>query len=151
MSRLLTITLLSFTLLSVGCGKEPANKIAGPKGTVSGTVMLDGKPVSGGAHVNFTHQKLALVASSPVAADGSYSLELLDTMQLPVGIYKVAVTPPAKAAMSPEEAMKLQAEGKLTEDTSPIPTKYFRADDSPIKYEVKEGENKFPIELKSGD
>ncbi len=151
MLRLLTTAFLSLTVLTVGCGKESATKVAGPKGTVSGSVTLDGKPISGGAHVNFTHQKLALVASSPVAADGTYSLELLDTMQLPVGVYKVVVTPPAKPALSPEEAMKLQNEGKLNDDKSPIPAKYMRADESPIKYEVKEGENKFVVELKSGD
>ncbi len=152
MSRSLTFTftLLSFTLLSFGCGKEPSHKIDGPKGTVRGKVELDGKPISGGAHINFTHQKLGLVASSPVTADGSYSLEMLDTMQIPVGIYKVAVTPPAVPAMSPEEAMKLNVEGKLNDTASPIPAKYLRTDESPIKYEVKEGENKYTVELKSG-
>lgn len=150
MSRSLALMLLSFTLLSIGCGKESSLKIDGPKGTVGGTVVLDGKPITGGAHINFTHQKLGVVASSPVSADGTYALEMLDTMQIPVGIYKVAVTPPAAPAISPEEAMKLAVEGKLNNTASPIPTKYLRTDESPIKYEVKEGENKYTVELKSG-
>lgn len=142
--------IVTFSLTGCSGGSSGSPIPVGPKGTVSGVVTLDGKQIQGGALVTFTHQKLGLVASSKVADDGAYQLEMIDTMQIPTGIYKISVVPPGKPTLSPEEAMKLDVEGKLKEEASVIPTKYMRSEESPLKYEVKEGENKHNVEMKSG-
>lgn len=141
----------------VGCGGGVSNKsvqITGPTGTVSGTVTLNGKPVSGGAIISFRHAKTALVANSKVAEDGTYTLQLADSLKVPVGLYSAAVSPVAGKTMSPEEydAMMKNTppDGSLPKTNSgqaAIPSKYLLMDGSPLKFEVSEGQNTIDVKL----
>lgn len=137
-----------------GCGSGGSSAYipSGDKGTVSGKVLLNDKPVPAGTSVQFTHTKVAVPAVSTVAADGSYSLEMIDTLQIPIGLYRITVQPPAQRAMSEAEYEAFMAKGtdgreQSVDASTAIPSQYLRIETTPLKYEVKAGENTYDIKL----
>jgi hypothetical protein len=138
-------------LVFAGCGSSASDHIpAGPKGTVSGKVFINDKPAPAGTTVVFTHSKVGVPATGLVAPDGSYSLEMIDTMQIPTGLYKITVYPPAQQQMSEAEYEQyMSGEGKVSElqVSNQIPHQYLRTETSPLKYEVKEGANTFDVKI----
>ena len=145
-----------FGVLSIsgcgGAGKTSYTPDGMAKGSVSGKVLLGDKPLTGGT-VIFTHAnaKVAVPATSAIAADGSYSLEMIDTLQIPVGLYKITVQAAGQAAMSEAEYEAFMAkgmDGSVKEaGASAIPAQYQRPETTTLKYEVKEGENKNDVKL----
>ncbi len=155
--------------LAVGCGSR--------KGTVSGTVTLDGQPLAVGTIAFIPSQGPG--ASAPIE-DGKYSVE-----RVPTG--KVSVTVDANAAKRqidsfvastqgrgpnaqysadqlahmPENAKKQVEEGKKQAEEAaakvkdlkakyrPIPEKYAKAESSGLTLEVKSGSNTFDVQLSS--
>ena len=135
--------LLSLALLACGC--------SGGRGTVSGKVVFDGKPVPTGM-ISF-HCKVGNKAVNNAAiVNGAYSIS-----DLPTGETDVTVKPvdPAKAAGgSGAKASKeggADARSAPKEGTSnyvPIPQRYSVPDQSGLNLTVTKGEQTFNVELK---
>jgi hypothetical protein len=146
------LTLSLGMLLLAGCGSSSAIP-AGPKGTVTGKVTLDGEAVPAGSTVMFLHEETSLGATGTTTGDGTYSLTMLEGDQLPVGSYKISVTPPDQGAVdsSNEEAYAAAMEGggEEVEASSTIPVKYHDTESSELTYTVTEGPNTHNIELES--
>lgn len=149
------LLLASLTAIS-GCGSGAPSPIpAGPKGSVSGVVQLNGKPVPAGCSVTFTNEKVNVPAMATTAADGSYSLEIMGTLQIPVGLYKVTVKSPQKPPMTDaeyEQYMQEQQKGsvdklKADADSSAIPIMYANTGTTSLKFEIKAGSNTYDIKL----
>jgi hypothetical protein len=135
----------------VGCGGDAK----GPTGTISGSLLLNGKPAPAKTQVFFL-SNTGDATSAEVAGDGTFTI-----MGVTVGSYQVSVKPPAATseAVSPEEAMRkmygTEPGGKGTDPNafSPdanaaIPAKYTSFSDSGITFEVKEGSNDFVLDMK---
>lgn len=131
---------------------------SGPSGDVTGTVKVGGKPAPDGTSVTFISDK-GHTGSGTVSGDGKYQLvtviegSKLDTV--PVGSYRVCVTPPASAPATSdadyEKQMQAAGSGKGPEVTqtpaSAIPAKYHTTTTSGLSFDVKEGPNTIDIEL----
>ncbi len=119
-------------LSPVGCSRKPAV----PWGTAEGKVTIAGQPVSQGT-VIFENRELGISRMAELQADGSFVERSIDFLGLPVGTYRVAVTPLgiSKGDWAPV------AKGKPSSAATAIPTKYHSVDKSDLSAEVKEGKN----------
>jgi hypothetical protein len=119
-----------------GCGKS--------KGTVSGTVkMKSGAPVSAGSTVTFWGADNRSYPGQ-VGAEGKYSIP-----DVPAGEMKVTVTPPSEGVQTMAKA-KLPGEtgaSKPPPPPTPIPPKYTKQADTPLKFTVQKGSNEINITL----
>lgn len=121
-----------------GCGK---GGLAGPTGTVSGTVTMGSKPLSD-ATITFFGESNGDTATAVLGSDGTYSLKYEGGFSVPAGDYRVAIIagpPPGEKAPDPADLMKTmkpQGAGK-----SPIPAKYRDPKTSALVAVVKEGTN----------
>lgn len=138
-------------IVSAGCG----GGASGPQGKVSGKVTYKGNPVATGATVSFLGSAGGGSAAGTVGSDGSYQLRSMNGDQIPAGKYKVLITPPVQAAMSPEEAMKASMPSGKSKPGIPekppadatIPSQYHAINTTPAEFEVKQGDNVINIEL----
>ncbi len=121
---------LALLLLSGCSGAEPV-------GTVSGTVTLDGQPVTAG-QVGFI-SAAGFSAVADIGSDGSFSV----VEKLPVDSYTVTVSPPALTEAPGEEGTTAKAAA------TKVPAGYFDEGTSDIKVDIAEGENTKEIALKA--
>jgi hypothetical protein len=150
-SRHLCIAVCSFSaaVAFTGCGDDG---YSGPTGTVSGTVTMDGTALSTPANVTFMNAKKGFTASGQTDASGKFSLITNESPDIPVGTYDIAVTPVENEEMTPEQAMEASMnseDGSIDSKNDTIPAKYGSPGSSGLSFEVKEGENTAPVELKS--
>ena len=117
------------SLVMLGCAKPVAT------GTVKGAVTLDGEPYDNAA-VMFLSLQTGQAGTADIQSGGSFTL----VDPLPVGSYKVFLTPKASTS-NPEEAAPVQI------DTN-VPDKYWNEASTDITADVKEGENTVTVELK---
>ncbi|MSR32189.1 MAG: carboxypeptidase regulatory-like domain-containing protein [Gemmataceae bacterium] len=138
MKRTLGI-LLAFFLLS-GCSGE------GPRGTVRGKALLDGQPLKEGT-VSLENTEKGIALTGQIQPDGSFELSSHKGAGLPVGSYKVAVSP-SPMLQSAEEIPLVGKNPKPPKDVSksPVPAKYLKSATSGLTAEVKEGSNP-PLEI----
>ena len=129
-------------LTCTGCGKSV------PSGTVTGKVLLEGKPVPAGCTVSFVSDKFT--AAGKVGTDGSYTLLDAGKPNIFAATYKVSVASPAQR-MSDADYDKLMTAGGTGAAAPPpavIPEKFQNPATSGLSYPVKEGLNTIDIDLK---
>jgi hypothetical protein len=115
-----------------GCGD---GKPSQPVGTVSGKVQFSGKPVETGV-VNFESLKTGAAAQATIS-DGEFEVPV----PVPLGQYKVTVSPPPEAPPVPGKKVPPPR-------AADIPVRYQTQKTSNLSAEVKEGSNEFTFELK---
>ncbi len=146
-----TCTAMVFVLaLFAGCGE---GKEYGPTGTVSGTVLFEGKPLAPNHAVVFMNLRSGYACKGDTDAAGNYQLDSWNNGELPIGKYSVTVRLPLPEidpeTIDPEELMnnpRLLA--KMKQVGYSYPRKYSQIATSGLKFTVAEGENSYPIELK---
>ncbi len=119
-------------LAFAGCGGG-----GNPVGSVSGTVTFQGQPVTE-AQVSFRSSETGKGNIATLDESGRFELPAA----LEVGTYTVSVTPPAPPA--PDMDAGPQPPPKPYDN---IPQIYRSEMNSPLKADVKEGENAFTFEL----
>lgn len=129
----LCIGLISVIAVS-GCGSKGPVRIPAP---VSGKVLYKGKPLTKGM-VTFQSETGA-PGIGQIKSDGTYSLTAI------VGSNTVMVVnrepDPGPLAPGPERAKLAAAKAKAEADQTVVPNEYSTPA-SPLKFEVKKGENK---------
>lgn len=130
------VLVLVSALWSVGgCGGS-----AQPRGTAAGTVTIDGEPLGGGTIV-FENVSSGLAVTGGIAQDGSYTMRTHQGDGLPVGSYRIAVTPQIVAAT---DENPLASESLIASSPSPstvIPLEYQSTTSSALRVQVNEGRN----------
>ena len=113
---------------------------------VAGTVTYKNEPVAG-ATVTFWAASAPRAAIGQTDAKGNFQLTTFDPNDgAIVGTHTVTVTKPPESA--PANATEMATAKAATAPTKPpLPTKYARADSTPLKFEVKSGPNTAPLEL----
>lgn len=161
MNRLLVLGGLVFTCVIMGCGSDAPSTVP-----VTGTVMLDGKPVEG-ATVNFLSEGTNIAASGKTNAEGKFAMKTIvgstSVDGAVVGSHGVSVvkTETKSTEDSPDdlEATKKMMEQMatnpaITSDFKPkalIPEKYSNPTMSQLSALVTDsGPNDFVLELTSG-
>ncbi len=119
-----------------GCGSGSSLRLA----PVKGTVTHRGKPLSHG-QVVFTPQGKTPgpQAVGVIQPDGSFRMTTAGEEGAAVGPHLVTVH--CRRQVSEEEARNLVIGESL------VPDKYWKETESPLKFEVKEGSNEYPIVL----
>jgi len=133
--NLAIIPLLLVTAMTlVGCGGDNT-----PKGDLHGKVTMQGGSIPAGCTVGFVGDK----GSGTATTDASGNYKTIGG--IPVGSYRVLITPPS-VNISPEEAMKASMEGKAAPESA-IPAKYTDPSTSGLTAEVKAGDSEANFEL----
>jgi hypothetical protein len=119
-------------VLSFGCHRTQQI----PWGSVRGKVVLADKPVSAGTVV-FDNRELGVSRLAELRPDGTFVEQSVGFPGLPVGEYRVAVTPlPISKGDFVPVAPRKAAAGE-----PPIPARYRDVETSPLTATVKEGQN----------
>ncbi len=145
------LTTVVIPLLASGCGSSAERP---PMGTVSGTVIYNGKRMTKGSVV-FTPiagrgGETGQGAVGPIESDGSYTLTTFDTGDGAILGQHVATV--EMSAQTSEEIMKANTKPdgtfRYVLPKSPLPPKYLSPDTSPFRFTVEKGSNTFNLELK---
>ncbi len=137
-----TSTLPWFVLLVVlgGCGPMQL-----PLGEVTGSVTLDGQPLSQ-AKVTFQPQQGA-AASGITDAAGRYTLGTRKPQDgAVIGRHRVTITPVIEGIDLTADLRKVRP--STDQPVASIPTRYARPNTSGLTAEVKPGENQLDFDLK---
>lgn len=117
-----------------GCG--PGRE----RGTLTGTVTFQGRPVTDG-EVIFSDNANAVFMTAQIQPDGTFEVTTAEGKGIWAGKYRVAVAP---RRVDPE--MGVSTQPAAIPRPSDIPPRYWRPETSGIEREVKEGENR-PLEI----
>ena len=153
------VFLIVIVPLTAGCsGGASGDGFTGDRGQVSGTITLDGQPLTKGCQVLFMADKGGYTATGVVGDEGRYTLIYGGGDGLPVGDYKVQVGAPAPvqsggaetAAADPMKMasqMKLEPGAQKTDDTGPVPSKYQSTNSSGLSFNVEANQNTADFKL----
>ncbi len=134
--RMFAVTLVMAGLS--GCG---GGGLKVPTGTVSGTVMVKGKPLDEGT-ITFIGESNGETATAFLEKGGTYSLKWGTGFSVPAGDYRVAVVAGAPANAAPADpASLMKTVIKPTSTKGAIPDKYKDPKTSKLIAVVKEGAN----------
>lgn len=152
-------------LVLAGCGSADEKQVV--TGKVSGRVTLDGKPVQPGCVLTFLPVSAgAEISSGLVLDDGTFVATSGDISGIPIGEYRVIVSPPPLSPEDEEELTKKNSQAVMSAliNKSPkelekveypqdavVPRKYWRDTTSGLTFTVKEGDNKAAFDLSSGE
>ena len=127
-TKYILLSLLFCTAILTGCGGRQ-------EATVSGTVTLDGQPLTKGNVAFYPAGSSGTAATGTISADGTYTVATGQQAGLPAGDYVIKVV----AADPPPD------------DTTPpkllTPEKYSRVETSPLKQTIVVGSNDVPLKL----
>ncbi|QDU37339.1 hypothetical protein Mal4_16490 [Maioricimonas rarisocia] len=118
-----TMAALATLLLVAGCGEPPI-----PKGTVRGTIEVDGKTYTGKNDVVLLSTSTGQGATAPIQPDGTFHV----TEGIPTGTYV--------AFFAPRADPNATSAVPVTIDTT-IPDKYWNEATSDLEVNVEAGEN----------
>lgn len=136
----LSVAAMLFTL-GCGGGASGPKLPEGPKGTAKAKVSYDGKPITVGTLMLDSGK--GYMAAAPVSSDGTFALKGPSGGEIPVGTYKVGITPPpapAPPAGSTQMAPPPSIEG--------LPEKFYNPQSSGVEVEIKAGKQDVEIILK---
>ena len=147
LSTQLCIVLAASVACLPGCG---GGGVDGPSGTVTGKVTSKAGTIPAGSSIVFTPEDgNGIPASAAIESDGSFKLRRKNSFDVPIGIYKISITPPAPVEMNEEQAMQASMKGKIPDTQfKSIPEKYRNPTTSGETFEVKEGKNEYNLEMK---
>lgn len=145
-------------LALLGCAGGTGDGFKGTRGTVSGTVLISGKPLQEGCQVLFQSEEGGYIATGTIKGDGKYTLTCNGSFQVPAVKYLVQFSPPVvveKKSSGPTDpsamAMKVMGamgSGEVKEEVkAPFPTKYGSTTTSKLDYTVKSGANTADFDL----
>jgi hypothetical protein len=129
----------------VGCGN--GDGYTGPRGRVSGVLTLDGKPLPSGCSVVFIEERHGYLAAGIVGDGGRYALFYRKSRDLPVGNYKVQLSPPSSE--TPQEKIDPLTAGvtPLSELSLPFDKRYLATANSGLTFTVAPGQNTADFQL----
>lgn len=148
-----------FALLLSGCFGPAVAKPKTPQATITGVVMIDGKPVPANSDVVFYNKDEDTTLAAKADSQGKFTLKASDPRTgIPAGSYHVAVIPPVPPAANPhlkpgtkeyEDRMKgiIPNVPDVKPGTDIIPAKYQDKNSTDIVVQAKPGENEFLIPL----
>jgi len=146
-----------------GCGSGDERKVV--TGTVKGKITLDGQPLEPGCVLTLMPTSAgAEISSGLVLGDGTFVAASGEIPGIPVGEYRVMVSPPPLSPEAEEELTKKNSQAVMSAlinkskaelekvqypQDAIVPRKYWRDTTSGLTLTVKEGENTPSFELES--
>jgi hypothetical protein len=84
---------LALVIFASGCGGAAPGGYKGPKGTVSGRMMIGGAPLKEGCQVMFQSVEGGHLATGTVKSEGKYTLTSNGSFDVPAVAYRVQLSP----------------------------------------------------------
>lgn len=132
-----------------GCGGSPY----GPTGRVAGKLTMEGKTLPAGHSVSFMQMEKGFLAYGITDAEGKFEVKSWNDGQMPIGSYDVMIGPPggetAEISQQSAEDRFDNPQGNAAKNRVAFPARYRETTKSGLRFEVKEGDNNFDIDLKS--
>lgn len=144
-----------------GCFSDSSRKVI--LGKISGKVTLEGEPLKPGCVLTFLPSSAgAEIGSALIRDDGTYVAISGDHPGVPIGDYRVLVSPPKMDPKEEEELTKKNSQAVMTAlikkdrrelekveypQDAIVPRKYWAETTSGLTCSVKEGENTADFEL----
>ena len=148
---------IALPILIVGTGCTSSKSFGKPV-PVNGKVTYNGKPAPAGCIITFINAERNFPASAQIAADGTYTLLFNGKPEVPVGNYKVSVTPPVAEAASADssnpdayKAMMMKtgiSKGGGQAKVATIPAKYATTETSGVTFSVTEKQTAYDLDMK---
>jgi hypothetical protein len=150
---------LVFLVFASGCGGGNSGGHKGPKGTVSGRMMIGGAPLKEGCLVMFQSVEGGYVATGTIKSEGKYTLTCDGSFDIPAVAYRVQLSPPSTVeplkSSQPQDPSMMAAKvmgptGTATVKEAakpPFPAMYLSAITSKLEYTVKAGANTADFDL----
>ncbi len=143
--------LLAAVIGIAGC-RSPADGYSGPRGTVAGSIAVDGQPIAQGCQVVFIAKGGNFIASGTVEQDGRYTLLYRVAQGLPVGDYAVQLGLPRDFApisdpgdLSPQDLdlrpRDLREITRAWRAAMPFSERYLTTATSGLEFTVQPGAN----------
>jgi hypothetical protein len=151
---LVSAAIVGFNGCSDGAPKPDASTMA----SISGSVMVDGKPVTKDSNIAFYCPDKGATAAGKIDALGKFSLTAADAkIGMPAGRYQVMIRPPdaPPVKIGTDDYKKMMMGGTTTggmpqkppERATDIPSKFHDYATSEVELEVKPGPNTFDLDL----
>lgn len=147
-------------LISIaGCGGSSGDGYTGERGSVSGTITLDGQPLAKDCQVLFIAETGGYTAGGVIGDGGNYTLVYHGGSGLPVGNYSVQLAPPLAAEGEMPSVDPMQMAGKLNRKAGkeplaavgPFPSKYSSTSSSGLQFKVVPGQNAADFALETAE
>lgn len=144
----------------VGCGGNSGDGFTGERGSVSGTITLDGQPLVNGCQVLFIADAGGYTAGGVIQDGGKYTLVYGGGSGLPVGDYLVQIAPPIVNTENAEPVDPSQMAGQLklnrksgkeASESGPFPSRYGSTSTSGLKFKVAAGQNTADFALEKAE
>lgn len=161
LSRFCCWFLIVGTVTASGCFSESAKKVV--LGKVAGQVMLEGDPVRSGCVITFLPKSAgADIGSALIGEGGRFVATSGKHPGIPIGEYRVVVSPPKMDPKEEEELTKRNSQTVMTAlinrdkkaldnvdypQDAIVPRKYWNETTSGLTLTVKEGDNDATFEL----
>ena len=121
--------------VTLGCGRREV------LGKVTGRVTLEGEPVKQG-YVIFRNDTKGVHMMAEMDASGNYEVSMAGGYGLPLGEYRVYLSPPvAEIPFGPAQAPPQPSE------VAKFPEKFLQPETSGLKLIVAKGDNRFDIDM----
>lgn len=137
------ILICSVAVVLAGCGSGAK----GPTGSVTGKVTAKGAAVPAGTNVLFQSND-GPSAGGVVDASGNYTLKCDGSSYIPVGTYKVQVSPPPAPPAPPVDPAKVAMGGAAPVAPPPFPAKYGATATSGFEFKVEAKAQTIDLDLK---
>ncbi len=153
------VLLLTLATFATGCGQKATDGYSGPRGTVSGRLMIDGTPLEEGCGVMFQSVEGGKIAVATVKSEGKYTLTCNGSFDIPAVNYRVQLSPPSDVketkssepqdpTMMARKVMGPPGSATVSEKANPpFPAKYLSTRSSKLEYTVKAGPNTADFDL----
>lgn len=144
---------------SLGCSQGGGDGYKGPRGTVSGKMIIGGQPLKEGCQVMFQSVEGNHLAVGTVKSEGKYTLTCNGSFDIPAVAYRVQLSPPSnqptlktEGPQDPTEmarkVMGPPGTAKVKESSAPpFPNIYLSTLTSKLEYQVKAGSNTADFDL----
>ncbi len=123
----------------------------GPTGTVAGTLLKDGEPLSPGTVVVFMQVDQGYAGFGETDAQGNFRILSFNNGNMPVGRYQVMLQPvtlgPDPEEATPEDLLDRPEMFQQAPVTEEFDFKYRQTSTSGLEFDVEAGENVFQIEI----
>lgn len=157
MIRSLSCMVVLALLGLAGCSGGSGDGHSGDRGTVVGTITVDGAPVPKGCLVLFTGKDKGYTATGIVEEEGKYKLVYNDKRGMPAIEYLIQIAPPVEAiseqtsqSSDPTEMarrMNLSKVAKQPAVKGQFAAKYNSTTTSQLRWMVTAGENTVDLKL----
>lgn len=139
----ITPAIMMLTLIAAVSGCGGGSGLPGKTGRVFGKATYNNNAIPAGSVIVMVHNQTGIVATGVTDSSGGFTITMRGRPDVLVGDYQVNIRPVGEVD---ENVTKLTPE-TVPETWKAVPQKYWSGSESPERFVVKEGNNKYDLTL----